>query len=71
MPIYEYICDDCKRPFEKLVMNSKEIVACPTCGSGKHTLQFSVVSAHVKGGDGASAKPMGGSCCSPGGCGCQ
>src|SRR3989441_3414261 len=24
MPIYEYICDDCKTPFEKLVLNKQQ-----------------------------------------------
>ena len=25
MPIYEYICDDCKTQFEKLVFNKQQV----------------------------------------------
>ena len=72
MPIYEYVCDDCHKPFEKIVMKKNEKIACPTCGSNRHTMKFSVVNASVKGGDGGSMTGFGGggSCCNPGGCGC-
>ena len=43
MPIYEYVCNDCQQPFEKLVMKSRETIECPQCGGRHHTLQFSVV----------------------------
>lgn len=70
MPIYEYVCSDCKKPFEKLVLKSKEKIACPKCGGRHHTMQFSVSAARVKGGDGASA-PGGGCGCTPSSCGCH
>ena len=35
MPIYEYRCEDCEKPFEKLVRAFREEVACPACGSGE------------------------------------
>ena len=35
MPIYEYRCEDCEKPFEKLVRAFREEVACPECGSGE------------------------------------
>ncbi len=37
MPIYEYYCDDCKKPFEVFVrtMKTPTQVACPDCG-GEH-----------------------------------
>ncbi len=34
MPIYEYVCEDCGRAFEKLATVAEQAVpACPTCGS--------------------------------------
>ena len=37
MPIYEYICDNCGRGFEKLVRATARPsdVACPSCGASK------------------------------------
>jgi putative FmdB family regulatory protein len=32
MPIYEFDCDDCRKPFESLVMGfSTDHVKCPEC----------------------------------------
>ena len=72
MPIYEYVCDDCKKPFEKLVMSQSEKITCPKCGGRHHTMQFSVIASPTKS-DGGSAPSAGtgGGCCSPGGCGCH
>ena len=73
MPIYEYVCDECHKPFEKIVINKTEKIACPKCGSKRHTMKFSVVNASVKGGDGGSMTGFdgsGGGCCPPSGCGC-
>ena len=35
MPIYEYVCQDCREKYEKLVPSSSTKVAlvCPKCGS--------------------------------------
>ena len=36
MPIYDYICKDCNKTFEKIITlteHEKETVACPSCGS--------------------------------------
>ncbi len=36
MPIYDYVCKDCHKSFEKvltLVEHDKELIACPHCGS--------------------------------------
>ena len=76
MPIYEYICDDCGKQYEQIVLSRKQKVACPSCASGKHTLQLSVFSAHGRStGNGATASREsagGGSCaCGAGGCGRQ
>jgi len=47
MPIYEYICQQCRHPFEKLVLGATEVV-CPKCGSQTLDKQFSTfaVAAH-------------------------
>jgi putative FmdB family regulatory protein len=72
MPIYEYVCDDCGKRYEQIVLSQSQKVACPSCSSKRHTLQLSVFSAHSgSSGNGASASPVqGGSCaCGAGGCG--
>ena len=74
MPIYEYVCDDCKKPFEKLVMSQSEKIVCPKCGGRHHKMQFSVIASPSKSSDGGSTMPSsggGGSCCGPSGCGCH
>lgn len=74
MPIYEYICDDCKAQFEKIVINKQQEIACPKCSSKKATIQLSVF---ATGGSGSgSSSPSGGfsggggGCCG-GGCSCH
>ena len=32
MPVYEYVCNDCARQFEVLLLR-QETAACPSCGS--------------------------------------
>jgi putative FmdB family regulatory protein len=73
MPIYEYICDDCKSEFEKIVINKQQEIACPKCASKKATIQLSVFSSTTAGGSAKSFTPQssgGGGCCG-GGCGCH
>ncbi|MFQ5901776.1 MAG: FmdB family zinc ribbon protein, partial [Thermodesulfobacteriota bacterium] len=33
MPIFEYICEQCSKEFEAIVVGSVEDVKCPNCGS--------------------------------------
>jgi putative FmdB family regulatory protein len=36
MPVYDYICKDCNKTFEKIITlaeHEKEAVSCPSCGS--------------------------------------
>ena len=75
MPIYEYICDDCKTPFEKVVFNKQQEISCPKCASKKATIQLSVFATP----NGGSSTPSsfsnggasdGGGCCG-GGCACH
>ena len=76
MPIYEYICDDCKTEFEKIVINKQQEIACPKCSSKKASIQLSVFSASTGSSNGSSGPSGsfsgggGGSCCG-GGCGCH
>ena len=72
MPIYEYICDDCKAQFEKIVINRQQEISCPKCSSKQATIQLSVFSAAVAGSSKSSpgGSGSGGACCG-GGCGCH
>lgn len=40
MPVYEYVCKACAKPFEELVRGD-ETVNCPTCHSTKVEKRFS------------------------------
>ncbi len=72
MPIYEYICQDCKKPFEKLVVRSGQSIECPACGSSNHALQFSVFrSAKGQGSSNRASTSDGGCACTPSTCGCH
>ena len=74
MPIYEYICDDCKVHFEKIVINKQQEIACPKCFSKRATIQLSVFA--TSGSNSGSSTYSGGfsggggGCCG-GGCGCH
>jgi putative FmdB family regulatory protein len=69
MPLYEYVCDDCRTRFEKLVRAWGEAVVCPKCASAAVEKQLSTFAfAGADGGFGASAS--GGCGCGRGGCGC-
>jgi len=76
MPIYEYICEDCKTHFEKIVLNKQQEISCPKCASKRNAIQLSVFSAGNGSANGALAKSSsgfsggGGGCCG-GGCACH
>jgi len=77
MPIYEYICEDCKAEFEKIVINKQQEISCPKCASKRATIQLSVFSAAKGSSNGGSSGPSnsfsgggGGGCCG-GSCGCH
>lgn len=68
MPIYEYRCEDCDKPFEKLVRAFREEVACPGCGSASVER---LLSTFAMSGLSSSPPTSGGGCgCGRGGCGC-
>lgn len=54
MPIFEFICEECERPFEELVFGfSTDGVICPVCGSHQVRKKMSTFASKVAG-DGAS-----------------
>jgi putative FmdB family regulatory protein len=61
MPIYEYVCQDCHRPFEKLV-SASTVVACPTCESEQVSKQLSVFGVGKAAGSAPSSMSLGGGC---------
>lgn len=72
MPIFEYICKDCKHSFEKLVMGSAK-PECPSCHGKQLAQKFSVFSASVTSPriaeSGRNVGPSMGGCCGGGACG--
>jgi len=59
MPIFEYVCLDCENRFETLVLNSREEVVCPACGSKRLEKAMSCFSS-VGGGSSAGCSSSGG-----------
>ena len=54
MPIFEFICQDCERPFEELVFGfNVDGVVCPSCGSEQVRKKMSTFTSK-SGRDGAS-----------------
>jgi putative FmdB family regulatory protein len=69
MPIYEYVCADCERRFEKYVSTWGQAVRCPDCESGDVQKQLSSFAFSVAGG---SSSPGASGCgCGRGSCGCH
>lgn len=72
MPIFEYICKECRHEFETLVFG-KQKAECPKCQSNKLEPQLSVFAVSAK--SGASSMPASmpsgpcGSCGDPRGAG--
>lgn len=72
VPIYEYLCEDCKTTYEKIVLSKNDDVNCPKCGSGRHALQLSTFSTPRNGGAASSAPDRENFTCAgnPSACGC-
>ena len=68
MPLYEYVCDECRARFERYVRAWGEAVTCPSCRSAAVEKQLSSFATGSSGGDFAP-RGGGGACCG-GGCGC-
>lgn len=68
MPIYEYLCSNCGRVFEKLVLGRDALVECPHCPGAAVEKQFSAFSFKGEpGGVGSGVTGGGGGGCAPGG----
>ena len=64
MPIYEYVCEDCRHRFEKLQsMSFSGEVKCPECGESARRA-ISVFAAVTRSADGEISSITGGGCSS-------
>ena len=63
MPIFEYICQECRHQFEVLVYG-KEKAECPKCHATKLEPQLSVFAVSAKGSSASAPQP--GACTSCG-----
>ena len=71
MPIFEYVCKGCGKPFEAIVRGSEKL-RCPHCNSVRLEQQLSVFAVAAGRGDGGAdlgdhAAPSCGRCGVPGG----
>jgi putative FmdB family regulatory protein len=71
MPLYEYKCADCERPFELLVASPAlaDSVACRHCGSRSVRRLVSAFASRSSSEPVTTAAPRAGGCCG-GSCGC-
>ena len=70
MPLYEYLCRDCGRAFERYVRAWGDPAACPDCAGVSVEKKVSSFAFAVPGG--AAPSSTGGGCgCGRGGCGCH
>jgi putative FmdB family regulatory protein len=72
MPIYEFVCKQCRIEFKTLrPSQSANVVICPECGDG-NVAQLLSLTARASSAAGAS-QPQSASapCCASGGCGCR
>jgi len=68
MPIFEFVCADCGKPFEELVLSTHIIgeVTCPTCQSQNITKKISAFAIRLPGGSSWSFGSVSGSSCDTG-----
>ena len=64
MPIFEYVCKNCKNTFEELVKRFDDKVVCPKCG-GEAVKSFS---GQMYSATGKTVKKCSGNCKTCGGC---
>jgi len=67
MPIYEYICESCKKHFEQLhrTMSGEIQTKCPHCGSVKAKRALSIFAVASEAGKSTSTPPTCGRCGGP------
>lgn len=70
MPIYEFLCKECRNEFKTLRRTDQlDSVTCPTCGTPKVARLLSVTARSGAQEEMACNLPAGGGCCmNPGGC---
>jgi putative FmdB family regulatory protein len=68
MPLYEYLCRDCGRDFERYVRAWGDAVDCPACGGASVERK---VSSFAFTAGGATPTTAGGCGCGRGACGCH
>ena len=68
MPIFEFVCTDCGKPFEERVRNAGAIdgVTCPSCRSTNIHKKISTFASKVSGGSAFSFGSTASSGCSTG-----
>jgi putative FmdB family regulatory protein len=47
MPLFDYVCSECKHRFEALVRKNDEKVECPKCKSEKTERQLASPAVHM------------------------
>ena len=69
MPLFEFICGDCSRPFEELVRSASAVkdVTCPACGSTQVNKKISTFASRASGGGSFSLGASSAASCSTGG----
>ncbi len=68
MPIFEFVCNTCEKPFEELVRSANAVdeVICPQCGSTKVQKQISMFASRSSGGSSFSLGASQAASCSTG-----
>ncbi len=68
MPIFEFVCAECGKSFETLVLNTSKVgeVTCPDCHSRNVTKKISTFAARLAGGSALSFGSSAGASCSTG-----
>ncbi len=69
MPIFEFVCAECGKPFEELVRSASATseVVCPACHSSNIKKKISTFASKVSGGSSFSFNSAPASSCSTGG----
>lgn len=62
MPLYEYRCAGCERPFERYARTFNDRPDCPSCGATDVTRLLSTFAVSSGSGKGSSAGPSSGGC---------
>lgn len=64
MPLYDYTCTECRKPFEHLARRMDEPAPpCPHCGSKKTVKGLSAFAVGSGAGKSSTPLPVGGGCC--------